>query len=99
MLVGLLVIVYGAHAWTPLVAVVAELVAPAAVAIATLGVAWCATLAVHGRAGDLALAAAGACAYVVVVRAFLPGHWELVRRLLSPLTTLRVSARQPSPSS
>jgi peptidoglycan biosynthesis protein MviN/MurJ (putative lipid II flippase) len=98
MLVGLLAIVYGRHAGTPLLAVVTELVAPVGIAVATFGAAWGLTLVVPGRAADIALAAVGAGAYLVVVRALLPSHWVLVRRLLAPLAGVRRPAREASPS-
>ena len=98
MLVGLLAVVYGRHAGAPLAAVAAELAPPIALGAATFGVAWAASLAVDGRAGDIALAAVAALAYVAALRALLPGHWELVRRLLAPVAALRRSAASASPS-
>jgi putative peptidoglycan lipid II flippase len=92
MLVGLLAVVYGRRAGAPLAAIAAELAPPIALGAATFGVAWAASLAVDGRVGDVALAAVAALAYVAVLRALLPGHWELVRRLLAPVAALRRSA-------
>jgi peptidoglycan biosynthesis protein MviN/MurJ (putative lipid II flippase) len=98
MLVGLLIVVFGSGSGRPLRAIASELAPPAAIATVTFGVPWCLTLAVPGRAGDVALAATGAGAYVLALRALLPGHWELVCRLLAPLAGLRPQARHASPS-
>jgi hypothetical protein len=98
MLVGLLIVVYESEAMQPLVAVVRELVLPAALATVTFGAAWCLTLLVPGRAGDVALAVVGAGAYTIALRALLPDHWQLVRRLLAPLAQLSARARQASPA-
>jgi peptidoglycan biosynthesis protein MviN/MurJ (putative lipid II flippase) len=98
MLAGLLVVVFGSQAATPLLAVVAEIGRPAAVAAVAFGLAGCLTLTVSGRAADIALAAIATAAYLGLLRALLPGQWELIRRLLAPLGAVRRSARQPSPS-
>jgi peptidoglycan biosynthesis protein MviN/MurJ (putative lipid II flippase) len=97
-LIGLLIVVYGPRAGRPLVAILAELVAPTLLAVATFGAAVCLTLLVAGRAADVALAVAGLVAYVVLLRARLPGHWALVRRLLAPLAALRSPGPQASRS-
>jgi hypothetical protein len=78
--------------------VVRELGAPLSLAAVAFGLAGGLTLAVPGRAGDVVLAAGGAAAYLVALRALLPGHWQLVRRLLAPLAALGPRARQASPS-
>ena len=98
MLAGLLAVVYGSHAGTPLLAVVAEIARPAAVAAVAYGPAGYLGLVVSGRAAAIALAAVATAAYLGLLRALLPGQWELIRRLLAPLGGVRRSARQPSPS-
>ena len=98
MLVGLLIAVYKSEAMKPLVAIVRELVVPAALATVTFGAAWCLTLLVPGRAGDVALAVVGAGAYTIALRTLLPEHWQLVRRLLAPIAQLSPRARQASPA-
>jgi hypothetical protein len=92
MLVGLLGVVYGRGAVRPLLAILAELGPPIALAAAIYGVAWCVTLAVSGRAAAVAAATVATAAYLATLRSRLPGHWELVRRLLAPLAALRPSA-------
>jgi hypothetical protein len=98
MLVGLLIVVFGSAAGRPLLAVVAEIVPPAAVAASTFGAAGCLTLFVSGGVADIALAIAATGAYLGLLREFLPGRWKLVRRLLIPLASLRPPPRQASPS-
>ena len=92
MLVGLLGVVYGRRAGHPLLAVLTELGPPVALAAIAYGLGWCVTLAITGGPAAVAIAAVATAAYVVVLRTRLPGHWELVRRLLAPLAAVRPSA-------
>ena len=97
-LIGLLLVVYGRDIRSPVLAVIAEILPPAAVTAITFGVAASLTLVVPGRLGAVALAAVGASAYVALLRKLLPRNWELVRRLLAPIAALHPLALQASPS-
>jgi peptidoglycan biosynthesis protein MviN/MurJ (putative lipid II flippase) len=94
MLVGLLAVVFGRAAGRPLLIILAELGPPLALAVVTYGVAWCATLVLTGGAAAVLTAAAATVAYVAVLRARFPAHWELVGRLLAPLASVRRATAQ-----
>jgi peptidoglycan biosynthesis protein MviN/MurJ (putative lipid II flippase) len=91
MLVGLLGVVFGRDAGRSLAATAGELVAPLALAALTFGAAGVVTIAVTGGAAAVAAAALACLAYVALLRALLPGHWELVQRLLAPLAGMRAA--------
>ncbi len=94
MLVGLLALVYGRRAGQPLLAAVIELGPPVFLAVVAYGAAWCLTLTVRTGEAAVAAAAVATVAYWVLVRTRLPGHWELVRRLLAPLAGVRFLIRR-----
>jgi hypothetical protein len=89
MLVGLLAVVFGRAAGRPLLTILAALGPPLALAVVTYGLAWCATLVLTGGPAAVICAAAASVAYLAVLRARFPAHWELVGRLLAPLASAR----------
>jgi O-antigen/teichoic acid export membrane protein len=89
MLVGLLVVVFGRGAGRPLTAAAAELVTPLGLAAVAFGVAGALTAIVTGAAFAIVVAFAAVAAYLVLLRALFPAHWELVERLLAPLAGMR----------
>lgn len=91
MLTGLLAVVYGRDAGRPLLAAASELVAPVALATLTFGAAGVVTVVATGSAVAVAAALVASVAYVVLLRAWLPAHWELVERLLAPVAGMRAA--------
>ena len=85
----LLRMTFGAAAWRVALALARE----AAVVTAAAGVAFVppalVSLAVGGGVAELAAWIVGTAAFVAVVRR-LPGHWDLVRRMLEPVLGKRV---------
>jgi hypothetical protein len=89
MLIGLLVAVFGRDAGRPVAAIAAELVTPLGLAALAFGAAGALTVVVTGGAFAVVVAAAATVAYLALLRALLPAHWELVERLLAPLAGMR----------
>jgi hypothetical protein len=91
MLAMTLSIVYGRGFWRPLARLAVELARVAAAAAAAFGPPGIAAAALGGPGWDVAAAIVGAALFLAVLRARLPGNWELVLRIAAPLRARHVN--------
>ncbi|MGH2979145.1 MAG: lipid II flippase MurJ [Solirubrobacterales bacterium] len=85
MLAMTLAIVYGRELARPLRLLVVELARVAAVAAVAFGPPGIIAAALGGPGWDIASTIVGAAVFLVLLRARLPGNWELVLRIAAPL--------------